>query len=372
MTTYVNLPHVAPNDTATGMVTNAFFSPRHCEQNVIEQLQRNKEISMNCLSKKMRTPKFQRFANTDLMDRFLLSSGAYFEELFEGIGREREAEAARSPSPADSQDGQGGRGAGGGWRGAGGVEPSLMDTVMRDSLLDRSFELQVRQKQMALAYAAILLKEGRNYAQLHNEEQFFEALIEFTCRVVNTKFDRRYWDVVECELGRLWRSPGFNKAYRTREQPAEHLTARELWLRKQRQRVMWGGASPGGSTAWQPRVPLYGLTSSGRSPMVTSAFHRPRTPPSATFASSYGVGGGGGGGSRLGSSPRSGFRSPASSFGSGGRRGHSARSSLASSQGWRGGGGGGARRGLHPGSARHQPRPNTVSSSRGNAGVLRL
>ena len=60
---------------------------------------------------------------------------------------------------------------------------------------------------MAMAYATILLKEGSNYNQLHNEEIFFEALYEFTARVTNTKFDRKYWSIVESELGRLFRSP---------------------------------------------------------------------------------------------------------------------------------------------------------------------
>ena len=31
-------------------------------------------------------------------------------------------------------------------------------------------------KEMAMAYATILLKEGSNYNQIHNEEVFFEAL----------------------------------------------------------------------------------------------------------------------------------------------------------------------------------------------------
>jgi hypothetical protein len=38
------------------------------------------------------------------------------------------------------------------------------------------YEVQLRGKEMAMAYATILLKEGSNYNQLHNEEVFFEAL----------------------------------------------------------------------------------------------------------------------------------------------------------------------------------------------------
>lgn len=36
------------------------------------------------------------------------------------------------------------------------------------------------------------------------------------CRVLNTRFDRRLWSTVECELGRLFRGPGFNLSARKR------------------------------------------------------------------------------------------------------------------------------------------------------------
>ena len=91
--------------------------------------------------------------------------------------------------------------------------PAALGGIPDRAFLERTtvdndhIDVQVKGKQMAMAYATILLKEGSNYNQLHNEEIFFEALYEFTARVTNTKFDRKYWSIVESELGRLFRSP---------------------------------------------------------------------------------------------------------------------------------------------------------------------
>jgi hypothetical protein len=166
-------------------------------------------------------------------------------------------------------------------------------------------------------YATILLKEGSNYNQIHNEEVFFEALCvslrqraaprseltsvharsyDFTARVTHTKFDQKYWHIVECELGRMFRSPGFNKQFRKstlNEQPVKHLPARELWRQRERQRQnahLVGARS--GTSSKQPRadtgrIPLYGLVAAtGRSPIILSAFRTPvppgQTPPPST------------------------------------------------------------------------------------------
>jgi hypothetical protein len=116
---------------------------------------------------------------------------------------------------------------------------------------------------------------------------------DFTARVTNTKFDRKYWHIVECELGRMFRSPGFNKQYRKREQPVVYLPARELWRQRQQQRqnahlVSGRPATSGGKTPSRSqtgRIPLYGLVAAtGQSPMILSAFRKPmppgQTPPS--------------------------------------------------------------------------------------------
>ena len=116
---------------------------------------------------------------------------------------------------------------------------------------------------------------------------------DFTARVTNTKFDRKYWHIVECELGRMFRSPGFNKQYRKREQPVVHLPARELWRQRERQRqnahlVSGRPATSDGKTASRSqtgRIPLYGLVAAtGQSPIILSAFRKPvppgQTPPS--------------------------------------------------------------------------------------------
>lgn len=54
-------------------------------------------------------------------------------------------------------------------------------------------DLDERMKGMAQAYAFILMKEGHNYQQIHNEKIFFEALYDFTVRVTNQRFGPRVW-----------------------------------------------------------------------------------------------------------------------------------------------------------------------------------
>ena len=54
-------------------------------------------------------------------------------------------------------------------------------------------ELDEQMKRMAQAYAFILLKEGHNYQQIHNEKIFFEALYDFTVRVQIQRFNPRAW-----------------------------------------------------------------------------------------------------------------------------------------------------------------------------------
>ena len=57
----------------------------------------------------------------------------------------------------------------------------------------RQSELDERMKGMAQGYAFILMKEGYNYKQVHNEKIFFEALYDFTVRVTNQRFGPRLW-----------------------------------------------------------------------------------------------------------------------------------------------------------------------------------
>ncbi len=107
---------------------------------------------MNCLTKKARTPKFRRFAHSEVLDRFLLAAGAYFEALFR---------AQQEPGGDDAPQ-----------------APGLPSTAFleRTTVEHDHYEVQLRGKEMAMAYATILLKEGSNYNQIHNEEVFFEAL----------------------------------------------------------------------------------------------------------------------------------------------------------------------------------------------------
>jgi hypothetical protein len=119
------------------------------------RLRRAKDISMNCLTKKARTSKFRRFANSEALDRFLLAAGAYFDALFRS---QQEAEGDGAPDPS----------------GRTGVPGNAF--LERTTVENDHYEVQLRGKEMAMAYATILLKEGSNYNQIHNEEVFFEAL----------------------------------------------------------------------------------------------------------------------------------------------------------------------------------------------------
>ena len=111
---------------------------------------------MNCLTKKARTSKFRRFANSEALDRFLLAAGAYFEALFRSQQELDGSGAAPQPS------------------GRAGLPSTAF--LERTSVDNDHYEVQLRGKEMAMAYATILLKEGSNYNQIHNEEVFFEAL----------------------------------------------------------------------------------------------------------------------------------------------------------------------------------------------------
>ena len=178
------------------MYTRSRTRPRlhtEADPHVLEELRRAKDISMACLTKKQRNAKFRRFANCEELDRFLLAAGAYFDALFRSL-----QDTPQPGSPAEE---------------GGSPAPAALGGIPDRAFLERTtvdndhIDVQVKGKQMAMAYATILLKEGSNYNQLHNEEIFFEALYEFTARVTNTKFDRKYWSIVESELGRLFRSP---------------------------------------------------------------------------------------------------------------------------------------------------------------------
>lgn len=251
------------------------------DPHVLQELRRAKDISMNCLSKKARTSKFRRFANSEVLDRFLLAVGAYFEALFRSQQEADGRMATESPGQPAGRMGV----------------PSA--SFLRRTTVDNDhYDVQLRGKEMAMAYATILLKEGSNYNQIHNEEVFFEALYDFTARVTNTKFDRKFWHVVECELGRMFRSPGFNKQYRKKEEPVQYLPARELWRQRERQRqnAHLVSTRPGTSDGTNRsrsntgRIPLYGLVAAtGQSPIIMSAFRRPvppgQIPPSSPSAS---------------------------------------------------------------------------------------
>ena len=92
-------------------------------------------------------------------------------------------------------------------------------------------EVQIRGKEMALAYAQILLKEAQQLpgSITNNDTSFFEALQTFA-QVVTAQFFPDQRDRVELELDRLFRTPGFNRNYKEKT-AADFVPARQLWLR---------------------------------------------------------------------------------------------------------------------------------------------
>ena len=97
-----------------------------------DRLRRAKDISMNCLTKKSRTSKFRRFANSEVLDRFLLAAGAYFEALFRS---QQEPDGDSTPERAGQTRG-------------GLPGPAFLE---RTSVENDHYEVQLRGKEMAMA-----------------------------------------------------------------------------------------------------------------------------------------------------------------------------------------------------------------------------
>ena len=111
-------------------------------------------------------------------------------------------------------------------------------------------------------------------------------------QVLNTRFDRRLWSTVECELGRLFRGPGFNLSARKRvQQPA--LSSRHIWAMNERKKqnahliVRPAAAAAGVQSPRQSK--MHGLVArEGKSPMINTAFVRPRLPSQPRYGSRAG------------------------------------------------------------------------------------
>lgn len=57
-----------------GIDAAAVETLQYSDPGVLEELRRAKEISLNCLGKQERTPRFRRFVNGEKLDRFLLAA----------------------------------------------------------------------------------------------------------------------------------------------------------------------------------------------------------------------------------------------------------------------------------------------------------
>ena len=218
-------------------------APVEIEPDVLEELTRCKKMSLTCLAKRHRTEKFRRFTNTHILDRFLLECQNYFEVLFD-------------PQLGDAGDE---------------LKPEQTVETNRGKV-----EVQMALNQMARAYGLILFKEGVNYSFLHNEQIFFEALYDFCVRVTTTKFDRKYWNAIRLEIGRVLRSDGYNIADEERHYQSDqhsYIPYRELYVRRTHQKEY--GIRLSGTR--EDRTPLNGMVAvTGQSPVMATAFLKHR------------------------------------------------------------------------------------------------
>ena len=139
---------------------------RSVDPAVLADLRQAKAVSISCLPKKQRTARFRRFVNSASLDRFLLECQAYVDLLFQD----------KTPPDDDAEEDA--------------DEPLAPEEQSAEA---RALEVEAKFKAMAQAYAFILMKEGHNYHQTHNEEMFFEALYDFTVRVTNQRFGPNLW-----------------------------------------------------------------------------------------------------------------------------------------------------------------------------------
>ena len=162
------------------------------------------------MKSKGHTARFKGFCKSETMDSFLHACIDYFTVFFE-VKKIEDDEGAAAEKRRDALA-----------MGERPFEGSLKadSTAVASSavgsskeLREKELEQRARLRDVALVYAAILLKHS-NYANTQQERQFFESLYDFSKRVLFTINNRKHWHAIENELDRIFRSPHFNLSER--------------------------------------------------------------------------------------------------------------------------------------------------------------
>eukprot|EP01137_Pigoraptor_chileana_P000532 Opistho-2@36878 len=145
-----------------------------------------KEITFYNLPAISQTPNFQRCANTEEFDAFLLSALHYFKNFFKMKKLENELELEKESS--------------------GGITTHSAKARSYEAIKG---EQESRLSNLAQRYAFLLLRIGRQKNQT-KDRFLFETLYNFTTYIVWLAFGRLDWYATSNELGRLMRSDMFN------------------------------------------------------------------------------------------------------------------------------------------------------------------
>jgi len=184
-----------------------------------ENLSRNKEMVLAAMKAKGHTARFKGFCKSETMDTFLHACIDYFTVFFE-VKKIEDDEGAAAEKRRDALA-SGERPSEGSIRtdSASGA-PSHAGSPPSKELQGKEIEQRARLRDLALVYAAILLKHS-NYANTQQERQFFESLYDFSKRVLFTINNRKHWHAIENELDRVFRSPHFNLSERKNKANAQ-------------------------------------------------------------------------------------------------------------------------------------------------------
>ena len=165
------------------------------------------------------TARFKGFCKSETMDTFLHACIDYFTVFFE-VKKIEDDEGAAAEKRRDALA-SGERPSEGSIRtdSASGA-PSHAGSPPSKELQGKEIEQRARLRDLALVYAAILLKHS-NYANTQQERQFFESLYDFSKRVLFTINNRKHWHAIENELDRVFRSPHFNLSERKNKANAQ-------------------------------------------------------------------------------------------------------------------------------------------------------
>jgi len=184
-----------------------------------ENLSRNKEMVLAAMKAKGHTARFKGFCKSETMDTFLHACIDYFNVFFE-VQKIEDDEGAAAEKRRDALA-SGERPSEGSFKtdSASGA-PSHAGSPPSKELQGKEIEQRARLRDLALVYAAILLKHS-NYANTQQERQFFESLYDFSKRVLFTINNRKHWHAIENELDRVFRSPHFNLSERKNKANAQ-------------------------------------------------------------------------------------------------------------------------------------------------------